>query len=181
MKQRLLLILLCGFAACGPSEPRADAPLLKRWQKWPLDVALSERLSPCQLAGMRASATYWTSLLRRDVAVLRTVPSNDVALEHATRHPFTVAVIPGMMDRPDILDQVELFELKARPGWLHSAEVRVQGCSMRAFAHEFGHVLGLGHALGYHALMRIIHTPDAWDVSVGELGLLSLDSRDTNP
>lgn len=176
MGMKILMTLMVCLAVAGcETDQRKDAPLLKRWLRTsaPIGMYLSENLTPCQNAGFRAAETYWESLLGDNIiGYTEVVAENHVTMSYGTRKQNVIAVRAGHMDRPDILDQAELFSMKQDESVLHSVEVIAQGCSLRAFAHEMGHALGLGHAEGKTALMNPEYLMDAWEVSEGELKLL---------
>jgi len=168
---RWLLLFVLGCADCNPEETRISAPRVYTWEEWPLRMELSANLTPCQNAGIRAGITYWESLAKRKLIVVREVPENTLSVSGIVPKGV-IGVVRAPMFKPETIDQVEwtpLLKEGKNVGLLHSAEMRVQGCSLRAFAHEVGHVLGLEHAQGPRLLMTEAHDPDAWEITDAEL------------
>ena len=171
MRYIYLLCLVLGCGDCSTEEKRISAPHVYSWPEWPVRMQLSDNLTPCQNAGIRAGVEYWESLANRKLIVISEVPSDSLSVNGLTP-AGVVGVLQAPMYQPNTIDQVEWIPLlkEGKPtGMLHSAEMRVQGCSLRAFAHEVGHVLGLEHAQGPRLLMTEAHDPDAWEVTDSEL------------
>jgi len=167
---KYLSLLLCFLVSCNACQTE-DVPAKQEriWLEYPIQMHLAPNLTECQRAGVFAGITYWETLLGQHLIVVSTVSSNDLSVNGIIPQGVA-AVIDVATNRPDILDQVEWVAIKGKDTkYLHSAEMRVQGCSLRAFAHEIGHVLGLGHAQGADLLMTQEHYPDAWKVLDTEL------------
>lgn len=147
------------------------AKRVNKWGSYPVRMDMSEDLSLCQRAGVFAGVEYWERLTGRNLIDPVVVPRNTPSVVGVpTKGVITVTNEP--MYRPGVLDQVEWIQLKSsdvNSPYLHSAEMRIQGCSLRAFTHEVGHALGLGHAQGSSMLMTKKHLPDAWNVTQQEI------------
>lgn len=172
MHKRLALVLF-SVSACGDcsGEEQTPAPHLYTWPQWPVRLELADNLTPCQRAGIIAGIAYWEALLHKKLIdafdVSSTAPS---IIGIPTYGVVGVLQAPGL--KPNTLDQVEWIQLRNtdnKSKLLHSAEMRVSGCAVRAYAHEIGHVLGLGHAHGENLLMTEVHNPDGWLVLPAEL------------
>lgn len=164
-------LLVAGCSNCTTDEVIVPAKQEYAWPALPVYMDLSPKLTPCQRAGVLAGVSYWENLTHKKFIQARDVSTDSLSINGIVPKGV-IAVINDPMSSPSTLDQVEWLPLKAVTGksrYLHSAEMRVQGCSLRAFAHEVGHALGMGHAEGASLLMTRVHHPDSWVITDIEL------------
>jgi hypothetical protein len=164
--------LCCSSCAHAPELPYTPRPM-GQWPDaaYPLEVRLSPTLTTCEVAGVRAAAEWWDSMAGRRLFVVGPAGRTDAPLLGLPAYG-QVEVTTGAMVRPDVLDETTVTHVAGSGLAMHSAALTVQGCSVQAFAHELGHALGLSHREQSGALMQMVHDPDAWGLTAGELAIV---------
>jgi hypothetical protein len=137
MARWLFLLCVLALGSCedlAEGGDRVDAEATAAWPFIPVRLALSDGLTRCQRAGMLAGVAYWEGLTDVRLFQVETATSQDET--PGLRKLGTAVVLNAPTDnREQILDQTELTYVQGRTGELfHSAEVRVRGCSPRAYA-----------------------------------------------
>lgn len=157
------------MSSCDDDEPKLGPPagVWRRWQALPVQVEISDALTPCEKAAYAAAETFLETRTGRNLFEARTVPAHMPSVSGLP--PLGVIGISNApFERPGTLDEVKRFETKDG-AWLHSVDMRVgPPCSMRSMAHELGHALGLTHA-GTGRLMAMVYEENAIEISEEEL------------
>jgi len=133
------------LVACSESaeRPAVDPPVLGTWQALPIAVVVSEGLEPCQRAGIRAALAWWEGRMQTRLWYVSEAAQSDAKFAGLIPGE-TVTVQAGGLSRPNALDDATVWFSKSDPSRLHSVDVRITGCEVRAFTHELGHALGFG-------------------------------------
>jgi hypothetical protein len=172
----LALLAIAALCCTGCAHVREAPYTPKPAGQWadavmPLDLRISHALTPCEIAGVQAAAEWWDSMAGRRMFIAHVVPADDAAVLGLPAYG-QIGVTTGAMERPDVLDETVLTWVAGSTTMLHSATTVIRGCSVQAFTHELGHVLGLAHREQGGALMQVVHHPDAWGLTSGELDLV---------
>lgn len=150
-------MLLASLVGCAGVQRPA-----RSWDEFPLQLALSSELSNCQVETMHAAAERLEQIIGRDLFELRMVPVGHLAVNGLPAYRV-VGVSPGRLSSPMALDDTTVHFDEA-DGRMHSADIRVGQCSLRAYLHELAHALGLDHVEARGLLMREEHDESAMEL-----------------
>lgn len=166
------------FGACGePAErPAVDPPVLGTWGAFPVSVVLSDELAPCQRAGVRAALAWWEGRTQARLWYVSEAPQSDAKFAGLIPGEM-VTVQAGALSRPNALDDATVWFAKGDHTRLHSVDVRITGCEVRAFVHEFGHALGFGDMDDEGELMTRVLTKGSYRVTDEALNKLVFGYR----
>jgi hypothetical protein len=162
MRHAVLAASLLASGCAGYLRPPAAPP--RSWDELPVGLAISSELDRCQIDTVLAAVALLESRVGRGRLFEVRVVGPDHLAVNGLPGWHTVGVSAGPLGDPETLDEAHIH-IDPSDGRIHSVDVRLGPCSLRAYAHELGHALGLDHASLEGNLMGREHDPGAMELT----------------